>query len=676
MVDAVSVTGLDDYDHYLEGSGFVNVDDEITVAGGGDFTLGYIEFSIDNATANEFLDLQNSPAISDIDGTVSVLDSTVYRGTGSGHEVIGNFDPTFNGEDGQPLRVNFNNFFENGDFSEGSNGSVTITGWTSQVNEGVSGFARLDGVYEIAGQPTPVDTTYPAPNVSRQYFDESVPRSGQTFTQVAELATEGGDYAVRLFTGAASINQSFGVIRGPYVYSDGTVALADGDSVSFDWRALAGGDAYDAYGYLIDVNTGDTITLLDETGTSSGSSTNWATETINIGAGEEGIYRFVFVAGSYDLSGGNYVGGSLMIDDVTVTQANPPGQVSAADLTTISDGILYNNTADEFADLTRQLTVTASMESGNSDSDQATITILPVNDAPTLNATNLTVNEDAGAQSVTWSVSPVESGQELVDIKTTNDNNALFSAQPALDENGVLTFTPAADAFGAATVSVRLTDNGGTANGGQDRASHSFTITVDPVNDAPEIISNGGGNTATIYALEERFAVTNVFANDAENDDLAFSLSGGADRGQFSIDEDSGFLVFRSAPYIASPTDSDGDNIYEVSVQVSDGNGGTDTQALNIQVGDALTPPQPVIPAASSPLPEVVFVPPEVHEQLPPAQQQPDAPAAEPHPVAPAGPLDDMTVPPAPVADDGDSPIFVGLLGMPQFEDGFHIHPA
>ena len=50
----------------------------------------------------------------------------------------------------------------------------------------------------------------------------------------------------------------------------------------------------------------------------------------------------------------------------------------------------------------------------------------------------------------------------------------------------MLTFTPAADATGSATVSMQIHDNGGTANGGNDTSAiQTFTITVTAVNDAP-----------------------------------------------------------------------------------------------------------------------------------------------------------------------------------------------
>src|SRR5262249_51161769 len=121
-----------------------------------------------------------------------------------------------------------------------------------------------------------------------------------------------------------------------------------------------------------------------------------------------------------------------------------------------------------------------------------TISVTAVNDAPSFTkGSNQTVLEDSGPRSVTgWatniSAGPAdESGQTLTFLVTTN-NDALFSPLPAIDTNGKLTYTPAANANGSATVTVRLKDNGGTANGGADTSGpQTFTITVTAVNDPP-----------------------------------------------------------------------------------------------------------------------------------------------------------------------------------------------
>src|SRR5215211_6234884 len=122
-----------------------------------------------------------------------------------------------------------------------------------------------------------------------------------------------------------------------------------------------------------------------------------------------------------------------------------------------------------------------------------TVTLDTVNDAPSFTkGPDQTKDEDAGAQSITdWataiSAGPNESGQQLT-FEVTNDNNGLFAAggQPSVAPNGTLTYIPAADKNGSATVTIKAKDSGGTANGGQDECSEqSFTINVTAVNDTP-----------------------------------------------------------------------------------------------------------------------------------------------------------------------------------------------
>ncbi len=109
---------------------------------------------------------------------------------------------------------------------------------------------------------------------------------------------------------------------------------------------------------------------------------------------------------------------------------------------------------------------------------------------------NVTAAEDAGPQRVTWATAlsagpAAETGQSL-SFGVTTDNPSLFAAPPALDASGTLTFTPAPDAFGAATVTVVLRDNGGTLGGGADESlPQTFTLTVTPVNDPPAFARGG-----------------------------------------------------------------------------------------------------------------------------------------------------------------------------------------
>src|SRR5436190_182700 len=119
-----------------------------------------------------------------------------------------------------------------------------------------------------------------------------------------------------------------------------------------------------------------------------------------------------------------------------------------------------------------------------------TITITAVNDVPSFTkGANQTALEDGGAQTVAgWataiSAGVNEAGQAL-DFIVSNDNNALFSAQPAMASNGTLTFTPAANARAAAHTSELQPHSGGAGRGGVD-TSEALTVTlpISAVNEA------------------------------------------------------------------------------------------------------------------------------------------------------------------------------------------------
>ncbi len=121
------------------------------------------------------------------------------------------------------------------------------------------------------------------------------------------------------------------------------------------------------------------------------------------------------------------------------------------------------------------------------------VVIHAVNDAPVFAAgPDQVLNEDGGTRSNPgWaagvSAGPADETAQTLTFTVDNNDPSLFDVQPALDTaTGTLTYTPAADAFGAATVRVQLADDGGTSDGGRNTSQlQTFTITINPVNDAP-----------------------------------------------------------------------------------------------------------------------------------------------------------------------------------------------
>ncbi|AZD97384.1 VCBS domain-containing protein [Pseudomonas chlororaphis] len=131
----------------------------------------------------------------------------------------------------------------------------------------------------------------------------------------------------------------------------------------------------------------------------------------------------------------------------------------------------------------------------------------------------------------------------------------------------------------------------------------AIVVTVTGVNDnSPVITSNGGGATASVNVAENTTAVTTVVASDADlpAQTLSYSIlnTAGTDFSKFSISS-SGVLTFNSAPDYENAQDiggTDGDNAYVVDVQVADGNGGTDTQTLTVNVQNVVETPVDSVP--------------------------------------------------------------------------------
>jgi hypothetical protein len=132
--------------------------------------------------------------------------------------------------------------------------------------------------------------------------------------------------------------------------------------------------------------------------------------------------------------------------------------------------------------------VRATDPEGNFTEETFTVTVNPVNDAPSFTGgADETVAQDSEAHTAPgWatniSAGPADEAGQVLSFVVTNDNNGLFDVQPAIDPaTGDLTYTLANGASGMATVTVVLEDDGGTDNGGADTSGpQMFTITVLP----------------------------------------------------------------------------------------------------------------------------------------------------------------------------------------------------
>ncbi len=160
------------------------------------------------------------------------------------------------------------------------------------------------------------------------------------------------------------------------------------------------------------------------------------------------------------------------------------------------------------------ITVTVTDGGGLTASDSFTLTVNPVNDAPTLSAiaNPAAISEDAGIQTLSLSGIGAGGGEsQTLSVSATSANTALIPnptvSYTSANTTGSLSYTPAANANGSATITVTTTDDGGTANGGVNTVSQTFIITVNPINDPPTL-ADLANQTITEDAGPQTLALT------------------------------------------------------------------------------------------------------------------------------------------------------------------------
>ena len=408
---ALSISGLTPV-VYLEQGPAVALGEQVTVTGGGSYADGYLEYAITGATASETLGVITQAQPSMVDGQVTVVGGNVYLGTGGDFKQIGSVDATRNGQNGMPLRINFSSPLENSDFSGGLQPNGDPVGWT--INKQVITLGSLasktqgrpvsianngDGTFTVSGQGYSFVTDFfYDPNAAgtngtawategveiTSIFQGSSSDSGPSLHNASVTSHGGRAEVLRIwFSGwldssvKPSGNPPYGSTFGGDAWSSPFQAAA-GDSLAFDWSAANGGDDYEVYGFIVNTQTNVHTELFY----GRGNIQSWRTVSGTIPA--DGEYRFRFVTGSYDRTGGRALGASLYIDNARVLPQDANEEVTEA----VARFVTYANTSKDPAP-ERTLTVSAVNSTGHTDSDSTTITITLVNDPPEVTATSL-----------------------------------------------------------------------------------------------------------------------------------------------------------------------------------------------------------------------------------------------------------------------------------------------
>ncbi|MEZ5926738.1 MAG: tandem-95 repeat protein [Hyphomicrobiaceae bacterium] len=268
------------------------------------------------------------------------------------------------------------------------------------------------------------------------------------------------------------------------------------------------------------------------------------------------------------------IAGAILASDVdgdTLTYSVPTSGTGAPSRGTVSINAatgeyVYTPGADFHG--TDTFTVTVSDGNGGSVEQVVTVTVNPVNDAPTTAATGTAsgnedtvitgtvTGSDIDGDTLTYSVVNSGAGAPASGTVSINASTGLYSYTPNLNFNGTDTFT------------VTVSDgHGGTAQ-------QVVTVTVNPVNDAPVTAATGtaSGNEDTVIS-------GTVVATDVDGDTLSYSVpatgTGAPAHGTVSINSAGAYTYTPNLNFNGSDT---------FTVTVDDGNGGTAQQVVTVTV--------------------------------------------------------------------------------------------
>lgn len=373
-----NITGLSD-SAYTGGQSPVPIASAVSITGGTSYVEGNIRFNLTNAATSDQLVLTSSGTPT-ANGAISLVGSDIYLGDGSTSKRIGSLDQTEDGSGGRALKLLFATPLENSGFENGE------TAWTVNDEEygDSAGEIDLDGFTinlatdaKYAGGTGTVNTVT---NSSVTFNGSVAAGQGVSGSAALSLTSSGNISSEDQLPPGGARTDGYGSIHGPYATSN-VITVVDGDSLSLEFKAIGTGDHYEVFGLLrrvdgngdfIDGSTvttdtsGDNIVLFAQRGFDTAGYV-----TITKAGLTAGSYRFQFVGGTYDYTGGLLVGSNLFVDNIRLVSATGVSDstvMTIATQVTFQSGCPLNST-------TRNLQMSVLTQDGNSAMATSNITI-------------------------------------------------------------------------------------------------------------------------------------------------------------------------------------------------------------------------------------------------------------------------------------------------------------
>ncbi len=373
-----SISGLTDTT-YTGGQGAIDIASGVSISGGVSYAEGNLRFNLLNASSNDQLVLTSSltPTAS---GAISLVGSDVYLGDGVTSNRIGSIDQTEDGVNGTPLKILFSTPLQNSGFEDGENGwTVVDAEYGDSADEiNLDGFTidlATDAIY--TGGTGTVNTVA---NSSVTFNGSIAAGQGIGGTAALSLTSSGNIATEDQNPPGGGQTDGYGSIHGPYATSS-VFTVEDGDSLSLEFKAVGTGDHYEVFGLIRRVDgSGNFID-------NSWPTTNTAANNVLLFAQRgydtagyvtitktgltAGDYRFQFVGGTYDYSGGLYVGSNLFVDDIRLVSSTG---VADSTVQTIASQVTFNSSCP-LGMTARNLDVSVLTQDNNTASASANITI-------------------------------------------------------------------------------------------------------------------------------------------------------------------------------------------------------------------------------------------------------------------------------------------------------------
>ena len=547
----------------------------------------YLDFSISDMTANEVIELHTEATASTVDGTVTVVGNYIYLGNGTTADVIGGIDLIKNGQSGNALKIIFSNSIPNGAFTvDGlvSNGS-SVSNWTTtsgsitlgddaEYTQGRALTISGTGPYTMALDIANSDPTYYSYETDFDYGSHlggaheqawtheslELPSGSVTTTTIVEAdANAVGGYALKLTSSGSVASQAdrYGAHFGPMVVSDTFEAQA-GEKLSLDWKASDQGDHYEVYGYLLKMDGAASETVLSQEIIfyGRGGLQAWTQAEGTIPA--NGYYRFKFVNGTFDKTGGSVVGSYMWIDNIRVLGATYQTKEVVQQVARL---VTYKSSEPD-PSATRTLVLSVEDEANNVTTQNATIHINnQYNHAPTLTLGTSTPTFGIDTNTPVYlfdnaDASTVESGELMTGLKFTvatvvdgadekliiddtvialNDGNSGTTtnslAYSVSDTGGTVTITMTHTGLTEASVNALLNTIQYINSNGSTTASNRTIIIIELEDNGGT--SNGGDETATLNISSQVTikATVNDFASTSQSQttaDFSWTVASGA----------------------------------------------------------------------------------------------------------------------------------------------------